>query len=101
MTGKEISADQRAKLDQIFMQVILDVQAQFQQTKPQQEGSLAAMFHKETVSDGLQGCAMLIAGWNQGRIDDAGLQRTIKSLRSLNLETLAQRVERLQMIDEE
>lgn len=101
MTGKEISADQRAKLDQIFMQVILDVQAQLQQTKPQQEGSLAAIFHKETVSDGLQGCAMLIAGWNQGRIDDPGLQRTTKSLRSLNLDTLAQRVERLQIIDEE
>lgn len=100
MTGKEISANQRAKLDQIFMQVVMDVQAQLQQTKPLQASNLATMFHKETVADGLQGCAMLIAGWNQGRIDEAGLQRTVKSLRALELNPLADRIERLRQIDE-
>lgn len=95
MTGKAISGDDRARLDPVFMQVVLDVQAQLQQTKPAQPGNLAAMFHKETVTDGLQGCAMLIAGWNQGRVDDAGTARAVKALRALGLPELADRVEKL------
>lgn len=100
MTGKAISKDDRAKLDQVFMQVVLDVQAQVQQTKPAQAGNLAAMFHKETVSDALQGCAMLIAGWNQGRVDEAGLLRASKALRALELSDLAGRIEKLREIDQ-
>lgn len=93
-----LSAEQRSKLDQIFMQVVLDAQAQIQQTNPTQSGSLAAMFHRETVSDGLQGCAMLIAGWNAGKIDAAGLNRSLKAVRALGLEELAGRLERLPQI---
>lgn len=95
-----ISPADRARLDQIFMQVVLDVQAQVQQQKPTQTGNLAAMFHKETVSDALQGCAMLIAGWNAGRVDEAGLMRAAKSLRALELGELAARVEKLREIAE-
>ncbi|NTX99754.1 hypothetical protein [Deinococcus sp. JMULE3] len=98
MTGTPIHPDDRARLDQVFMQVVLDVQAQAQQTAPAQSGNLAAMFHKETVTDALQGCAMLIAGWNQGRVDDAGLTRTAKALRALDLPDLAARVEKLRQI---
>ncbi len=93
-----ISPEDRARLDQIFMQVVLDVQAQAQRTQPAQASSLAAMFHKEQVSDVLQGCAMLIAGWNKNRVDGAGLSRTVKGLRALELPELAQRVENLQNI---
>ncbi|WP_291423073.1 hypothetical protein [Deinococcus sp.] len=100
MTGKTIAPNDRARLDQIFMQVVLDVQAQVQQTTPPQTGNLAAMFHKETVSDALQGCAILIAGWNQGRIDEAGITRTTKALRALNLSELAERIQKLAQIDE-
>ncbi|MBZ9749724.1 hypothetical protein K7W42_02475 [Deinococcus sp. HMF7604] len=100
MTGTPIAPDDRARLDQVFMQVVLDVQAQAQQTAPAQAGGVAAMFHKETVGDALQGCAMLIAGWNQGRIDDAGLSRTTKALRALELPELATRVEKLRQIAE-
>lgn len=99
MTGKAISSDDRARLDPVFMQVVLDVQAQLQQTAPTQPGNLAAMFHKETMSDGLQGCAMLIAGWNQGRVDDVGMARAVKALRALELPELADRVEKLRDID--
>ncbi|BDP40454.1 hypothetical protein DAETH_04230 [Deinococcus aetherius] len=95
-----ISQGDRARLDQVFMQVVLDVQAQVQQTQPERPGNLAAMFHKETVSDALQGCAMLIAGWNENRVDEAGVTRAAKALRSLELEDLAERVERLRGIDE-
>ncbi|MFC4424581.1 hypothetical protein [Deinococcus navajonensis] len=98
--GKVISAQDRARLDQIFMQVILDAQAQAQATRPAQSGSLAAMFHKESVTDALQGCAMLIAGWNEGRIDEAGLTRATKAMRALELGELAARLERLRQIDE-
>jgi hypothetical protein len=98
--SKPISPDDRARLDPVFMQVVLDVQAQVQQTQPTQAGNLAAMFHKETVSDALQGVAMLIAGWNQNRIDGAGLTRTIKALRALDLPELAVRMEKLRQIDE-
>ncbi|MFC4637654.1 hypothetical protein [Deinococcus hohokamensis] len=98
--GKAVSAQDRARLDQIFMQVILDAQAQAQATKPAQSGSLAAMFHKESVTDALQGCAMLIAGWNEGRIDEAGLTRAAKALRALDMADLAARLERLRTIDE-
>ena len=73
--GKPIAPDDRARLDQVFMQVMLDTQAQVQQSRPVQAGNLAAMFHKEQVSEALQGCAMLIAGWNQNRIDEAGTLR--------------------------
>ncbi len=97
-TGKAISANDRARLDQVFIQVVLDTQAQIQQTKPVGASNLAAMFHRETVTDALQGCAMLIAGWNQGRIDEAGMSRTTKSLRSLELSELASRVEKLRDI---
>ncbi|GGM11933.1 hypothetical protein [Deinococcus aerophilus] len=98
---KSIAPDDRARLDQVFMQVVLDVQAQVQATRPAQAGNLAAMFHKETVGDALQGCAMLIAGWNQNRIDGAGLGRTVKALRALELGELATRMEKLRRIDEE
>jgi len=43
---------------------------------------------------------MLIAGWNQGRVDDAGLARTTKALRALELPELATRVENLRRIAE-
>ena len=99
MTGKTIAPDDRARLDQVFMQVVLDVQAQIQQTQPAQPGNLAAMFHRETVTDGLQGCAMLIAGWNENRVDEAGVTRAAKSLRTLELPELAERVEKLRAID--
>lgn len=98
--GKTIDANDRARLDQIFMQVVMDVQAQAQQTQPAQASNLAAMFHKELVTDALQGCAMLIAGWNQGVIDEAGLTRSAKALRGLELPELAARLERLRQIDE-
>ncbi|PNY82056.1 hypothetical protein [Deinococcus koreensis] len=100
MTDKTIAPDDRARLDQVFMQVVLDVQAQIQQTQPAQPGNLAAMFHKETVTEGLQGCAMLIAGWNEGRVDEAGVTRAAKSLRALELPELAERVEKLPGIAE-
>ena len=93
-----ITPDDRARLDPVFMQVILDAQAQAQQTQPAQSGNLAAMFHRETVTDALQGCAMLIAGWNQGRVDEAGLTRAAKALRALNLSDLAGRLENLRNI---
>lgn len=99
-TDKPISPDDRSRLDQIFMGVVLDVQAQVQATRPAQPGNLAAMFHKETVGDALQGCAMLIAGWNENRIDGAGLNRTAKSLRALDLNDLAARMDKLRQIDE-
>lgn len=99
-SDQPISADDRARLDQIFMQVVLDVQAQAQQTQPPQAGNLAAMFHKEQMSEVLQGCAMLIAGWNQGRVDGAGLSRTVKGLKALELPELAERVEKLRGIAE-
>lgn len=97
---KAIAPDDRARLDQVFMQVVLDVQAQAQQTQPVQPGNLAAMFHREQMGDALQGCAMLIAGWNENRVDEAGVQRSAKALRGLGLEELAGRVERLREIDE-
>jgi hypothetical protein len=96
--GTPITPDDRARLDPVFMQVILDAQAQAQQTQPAQSGNLAAMFHRETVTDALQGCAMLIAGWNQGRVDEAGLTRAAKALRALNLADLAGRLENLRNI---
>lgn len=99
-TDKPISPNDRARLDPVFMQVVLDVQAQVQQTQPAQAGNLAAMFHKETMGDALQGLAMLIAGWNQNRIDGAGLGRTVKSLRALDLPELGDRMEKLRQIDE-
>jgi len=95
-----LSQDDRARLDQVFMQVVLDVQAQVQQTQPERPGNLAAMFHRETVTDALQGCAMLIAGWNENRVDGAGVQRAAKALRSLGMGELAERVERLCQIGE-
>lgn len=97
---KPISPEDRARLDQVFMQVVLDVQAQVQQTRPQQPGNLAAMFHKESVAEALQGCAMLIAGWNRNRVDAAGVQRSAKALRGLGLGDLAERVEKLRQIGE-
>lgn len=95
-----LSSEDRARLDQVFMQVVLDVQAQVQQQKPPQGGNLAAMFYKETVSEALQGCAMLIAGWNQGQVDGPGVTRAAKALRALELPELAERVEKLRGIAE-
>lgn len=96
--GVPLSQDDRARLDQVFMQVVLDVQAQVQAQKPTHGSNLAAMFHKETVTEALQGCAMLIAGWNAGRVDEAGVTRAAKALRALELPDLAERLEKLRGI---
>lgn len=96
-----IDKNERAKLDQVFMSVVLDAQAQVQQTKPDSTSNLAAMFHRESVADALQGCAMLIAGWNRGEIDLLGLDRTLKSLKALGLHDLAERVSRLQNLSQD
>lgn len=95
MQDTAINPADRARLDPIFMQVVLDVQAQTQQSRPVQAGNLAAMFHKEQLSEALQGCAMLIAGWNQGRIDAAGVKRAAVALRGLERPDLAERLEGL------
>lgn len=98
--SKSISPEDRQKYDQIFMQVVQSVQVEAQATQPQAPGNLAQMFHKQQVAEALQGCAMLIAGWNQGRVDEPGVKRTATALRSLGLKEQAQRVENLVRIDE-
>lgn len=97
---KTISPEHRQKYDQIFMQVVQSVQVEAQNTRPAREGSLAQMFHKNQVADALQGCAMLIAGWNAGKVDEAGIKKTAAALRGLGLNATATRVENLVNIDE-
>ena len=99
--NKSISPAARQKYDQVFMQVVMGVQQDAQVSKPAQAGTLAAMFHKEQLSEALQGCAMLIAGWNAGYIDAAGTLRTARALRGLGKPELAERVEGLTNIDED
>jgi len=98
--SKIISPEDRQKYDQIFMQVVQSVQAEAQETQPQAPGTLAQMFHREQLTEALQGCAMLIAGWNEGRVDDAGVKRAATALRGLGLRDLAERIENLVRIDE-
>ncbi|WP_027481155.1 hypothetical protein [Deinococcus pimensis] len=98
--SKLISPEDRQKYDQIFMQVVQSVQVEAQGTKPQAAGTLAQMFHREQVTEALQGCAMLIAGWNEGRVDEAGARRAATALRGLGLPEVAGRVENLVHIDE-
>lgn len=99
-TDKQIAPEDRRKYDQVFMQVVMSVQQQAQASKAPQPGNLAAMFHKEQVSEALQGCAMLIAGWNAGKIDAAGVSRTSRALKALGESEWASRVEGLVNIDE-
>ena len=98
---KQIAPADRQKYDQVFMQVVMSVQQEAQASQPPQPGNLAAMFHREQLADALQGCAMLIAGWNEGRIDAAGVTRAARSLRALGLGEWAGRVEGLDRIDED
>lgn len=98
--SKTVSPEDRKKYDQVFMQVVQSVQVEAQGTKPAKDGNLAAMFHREQVSEALQGCAMLIAGWNRGVVDDTGVRRTATALRGLGLHNVAERVENLVRIDE-
>ena len=81
--SKQISPEDRKKYDQVFMQIVMSVQQRAQASSPVQPGNLAAMFHKEQVTEALQGCAMLIAGWNAGTVDAAGIARTSRALRAL------------------
>ena len=83
------------------MQVVMSVQQQAQASRPPQPGNLAAMFHREQVTEALQGCAMLIAGWNAGRVDAAGVSRTSRALKALGEAEWAGRVEGLVNIDED
>ncbi|AFZ66820.1 hypothetical protein [Deinococcus peraridilitoris] len=98
--SKTVSPEDRQKYDQVFMQVVQSVQVEAQNTRPQREGNLAQMFHKSQVTDALQGCAMLIAGWNQNTIDEAAVKKTTTALRGLGLPEIAERVEKLVHIDE-
>ncbi|WP_407540568.1 hypothetical protein Q0M94_03990 [Deinococcus radiomollis] len=98
--SKTIAPDDRKKYDQVFMQVVMSVQQQAQASKPPQPGNLAAMFHKEQVTEALQGCAMLIAGWNEGMIDAAAISRASRALKALGETEWATRVEGLVKIDE-
>lgn len=97
---KSVSPQDRQKYDAVFMQVVQSVQAEAQTTTPAREGSLAQLFHQGQVADALQGCAMLIAGWNAGRVDEAGIKKAAAALRGLGLPEAAQRVENLVRIDE-
>jgi len=98
--AKHITPEDRQKYDQVFMQVVQSVQVEAQNTKPEQGGNLAQMFHKQQVADALQGCAMLIAGWNRNVVDDAAVRKTVTALRGLGLHDVAIRVENLVRIDE-
>lgn len=98
--GKTVAPEDRQKYDPIFMQVVQSVQVEAQSTKPQGPGAIAQMFHKEQVGDALQGVAMLIAGWNAGRVDAAGIRKAATALRGLGLPAVAERVENLVRIDE-
>ncbi|GGJ83388.1 hypothetical protein [Deinococcus aquiradiocola] len=100
-TSKPVAPEDRKRLDQIFMQVVMSVQQQAQASRPPQPGNLAAMFHREQVSEALQGCAMLIAGWNAGTIDAPGVSRTSRALKALGEPEWAARVEGLYRIDED
>ena len=99
--SKQISPEDRKKYDQVFMQVVMSVQQRAQASSPPQTGNLAAMFHKEQVTEALQGCAMLIAGWNAGTVDAAGTSRTSRALKALGEHDWAGRVEGLVNIDED
>jgi hypothetical protein len=94
-----ISPEARQQHDQVFMTVVMGVQQEVQASAPGQPGNLAAMFHREQVTEALQGCAMLIAGWNEGRIDGAGQSRAARALRGLNLPELASHIEGLSRIE--
>lgn len=96
---KKVSPENRQKYDQVFMQVVLGVQAGAQATHPAAPGSLAQLFHKEQVADALQGCAALIAGWNGGAVDEGAVKKTAGALRGLKLPDLAVRVENLVNIE--
>ena len=96
---RNVSPENRQKYDQVFMQIVLGVQAGAQATRPSAPGSLAQLFHKEQVADALQGCAALIAGWNGGAVDEAAVKKTAAALRGLGLPDLAGRVENLVDID--
>jgi|GEM_PF-1364706 len=98
---KQIAQGDRQKYDQVFMQVVMSVQQQTQASRAPQSGNLAAMFHKEQVTEALQGCAMLIAGWNAGVIDATGVSRTSRALKALGEPEWAGRVEGLVNIDED
>ncbi|WP_425146993.1 hypothetical protein [Deinococcus sp.] len=100
-TNKAVSPSARQKHDQVFMGVVMGVQQEVQASRPAQAGALAAMFHKEQLSEALQGCAMLIAGWNAGVIDAAGVARAARALRGLDRPDLAVRVEGLVKIEED
>ena len=100
-SSKQMSPEDRQKYDQVFMQVVMSVQQRAQASTPPQAGNLAAMFHKEQVTEALQGCAMLIAGWNAGTVDAAGLSRTSRALKALGEPEWAERVEGLVNIDED
>ena len=99
--SKQIAPEDRKKYDQVFMQVVMSVQQVAQASRPPQPGNLAAMFHKEQVTEALQGCAMLIAGWNAGTIDAAGVSRSSRALKALGETDWAGRVEGLVNIDED
>ena len=99
--SKIIAPDDRKRYDQVFMQVVMSVQQRAQASSPPQAGNLAAMFHKEQVTEALQGCAMLIAGWNAGTVDAPGIARTSRALKALGQTEWATRVEGLVNIDED
>ncbi len=99
--NRPVSPAARQKYDQVFMQVVMGVQQEVQASRPVQGGVLAAMFHKEQLQEALQGCAMLIAGWNGGVLDAAGTLRAARALRGLGRSDLAERIEGLERIDQD
>lgn len=97
---KQIAKEDRQRLDPIFMEVVRHVQVQAQDTAPQGSSSVAAMFHREQQKDALQSVSELIADWNDGQIRRSTVAKAAAALRSLGLEAVAERVEKLPQIDE-
>ena len=93
-----VSEKLRQAYDQEFMTLLATVRADILAAKapPFAAGSpVAAMFFQESQKSGLQNLAELTAAWNEATLDEAAVDRCLRTLEDLGLDDARRHMTRL------
>jgi hypothetical protein len=92
----------RQRFDQTFMELLAAVRVEVLDAKPPAfaaQSQVAAMFFKESQKSVLQDLAQLTASWGQSRVEIPVIERAMKTLGDMGLETAQERLGKLKELE--
>lgn len=97
-----VSPRVREAFDQTFMELLAAVRAEVLEASPPAMAAsspVAAMFFKESQQSVLRELAELTAAWNRSEVDEPAVERAVRTLDGLGLETARDRLARLRKLE--